>query len=88
MTEQLDCMKFCLGDEEPTESFWVRIKKRTGKGNITVGVSYQSPEQEEEADEALHQQIQAASHSQALMFMGDFHPMKTSSFQELLRRVP
>ncbi|GAB0203837.1 hypothetical protein GRJ2_002849300 [Grus japonensis] len=62
-------------DEEPTESLWVRIKGSAGAGDIIAGVSYRPPEQGDRADEALYRQIGAASHSQALVLMGDFsHP--------------
>jgi len=62
-------------DEEPTESLWVRIKGRAGTGDIIMGVCYRPPNQENRADEALCRQIGAASHSQALVLMGDFsHP--------------
>ncbi|GAB0183467.1 hypothetical protein GRJ2_000812000 [Grus japonensis] len=69
-------MELCLGmDEELTESLWVRIKGRAGAGDITVGVCYRPPDQGDRADEALCRQIGAASHSQALVLMGDFnHP--------------
>ena len=74
--EQLECMELCLGtDEEPTESLWVRIKERTGKGDIIMPVCYRPPDQEEQATQALYRQIGAASRSQALVLMGDFnHP--------------
>ena len=40
-----------------------------------VGVCYRPPDQDDEADEALHRQIGAASHSQTIVLMGDFnHP--------------
>ena len=40
-----------------------------------MGVCYRPPNQEDRADEALYRQIGAASHSQALVLMGDFnHP--------------
>ncbi|GAB0205478.1 mitochondrial enolase superfamily member 1 [Grus japonensis] len=62
-------------EEEPTESLWVRIKGRAGAGDIIVGVCYRPPDQGDQADEALYRQIGAASHSQALVLMGDFnHP--------------
>ncbi|GAB0208028.1 hypothetical protein GRJ2_003268500 [Grus japonensis] len=74
--EQLECMELHLGmEEEPTESLWVRIKGRAGAGDIIVGVCYRPPDQEDRVDEALYRQIGAASHSQALVLMGDFnHP--------------
>ncbi|GAB0207984.1 hypothetical protein GRJ2_003264100 [Grus japonensis] len=62
-------------DEEPTKSLWVRIKGSTGAGDIIAGVCYRPPDQGDRADEALYRQIGAASHSQALVLMGDFnHP--------------
>jgi len=40
-----------------------------------VEVCYRPPDQEDRADEALYRQIGAASHSQALVLVGDFnHP--------------
>jgi len=43
--------------------------------DITVGVYYRPPDQEEEIDEAFYRQLQAASQSQAPVLMGDFnHP--------------
>ncbi|GAB0199565.1 hypothetical protein GRJ2_002421900 [Grus japonensis] len=76
--EQLECVELCLGmDEELTESLWVRIKERAGKGDIIVGVCCRPPDQEEQVDQALYRQIGAASglNLPALVLMGDFsHP--------------
>ncbi|PKU29010.1 hypothetical protein llap_20687 [Limosa lapponica baueri] len=76
VNDQLECMELHLGiDEDLTESLWVRIKGRTGAGDVTVGVCYRPPHQSDREDEALYRQIEAASCSQALVFMGDFnHP--------------
>ncbi|PKU29205.1 dtw domain-containing protein 2 [Limosa lapponica baueri] len=76
VNEQLECMELHLGmDEEPTKSLRVRIKGRAGTDDITVGVCYRLPDQDDWVDEALYRQIGAASHSQALVFMGDLnHP--------------
>ncbi|GAB0204603.1 hypothetical protein GRJ2_002925900 [Grus japonensis] len=60
-------------DEEPSESLWVRIKGSAGAGDIIAGICYRPPDQEDQADEALHRQIGAASCSQALVLMGDFN---------------
>lgn len=50
-----DHMELCLGmDEEPTKSLWVRIKARAGIGDITAGVCYRLPEQDDRVDAALH----------------------------------
>ncbi|GAB0203390.1 hypothetical protein GRJ2_002804600 [Grus japonensis] len=74
VNDQLECMELHLGmEEDPTKSLWVRIKGRAG--DIRVGVCYRPPNQGDQADEALYRQIGAASHSQALVLMGDFnHP--------------
>ena len=77
MREQLECIELGPGaSEEVVESLWVRIKGQAHKGDITVGVYYRPPDQEEEeVDEAFYRQLQAASQSQALVLMGDFnHP--------------
>lgn len=68
--------KLCLGmDEGPTESLWVRIKKRAGTGDITVWVCYRLPDQQDQEDEAIYRQRRAASHWEALVLMGDSkHP--------------
>ena len=56
--QQLECTEPCLGRaDEPTESLWVRIEEKMGKGGILVGVCYRPPDQEEQADEALYRQI-------------------------------
>ncbi|GAB0185700.1 hypothetical protein GRJ2_001035300 [Grus japonensis] len=63
------------GHEELTKSLWVRIKGRAGTGDTIVVVCYRPPNQEDQADEALYRQVGAASHSQALVLIGDFkHP--------------
>ncbi|KAM6382481.1 uncharacterized protein FN964_001067 [Alca torda] len=69
-------MELRLGmDEDPTESLWVKIKGNAGAGDIMVGVCYRPPDQDDRADEALHRQIGAVSHSQTVVIMGDFnHP--------------
>ncbi|GAB0177908.1 hypothetical protein GRJ2_000256100 [Grus japonensis] len=76
ISDQLQCMELHLGmEEEPTKSLWVRIKGSTGAGDIIAGVCYRLPDQGDRADEALYRQVGAASHSQALVLMGDFsHP--------------
>ena len=70
-------MELHLGmDEEPTKRLWVRIKGRAGTGDTVVAVCYRPPNQKYWADEAVYRQIGAASHSQALVLMGDFnHPI-------------
>lgn len=53
-------------------SLCVRIKKRTGKGDVVLGVCCRPSDQEEQVGEALYRQIGTASRSQALVFMWDF----------------
>ena len=50
----------CASNEEQVESLWVRIKGPAQKGDITVGVYYRPPDQEEEIDET-YRQLQTAS---------------------------
>jgi len=70
--EQLECIELCLGvGEDGVESLWVRIKGQPHMGDIIVGVYYRPPHQEEEVDEAFYRQLQAASQSLALVFMGN-----------------
>jgi len=57
------------------DSLWVRMKERTGKGDIIMAVSYRPPDQEEQVNQAFYRQMGAASHSQTLVLVGDFnHP--------------
>ena len=73
---EINSFSLLLGaNKEQVESLWFRIKGQAHKGDITVGVYYRPPDQEEEVDEAFYRQLQAASQSQALVLMGDFnHP--------------
>jgi len=54
-------------------SLWVRIKGTAGTGDVIVVLCYRPPDREGWVDEALYRQIGAASHSQALVLMGDFN---------------
>lgn len=52
-----------------------RIKGRARTGDITEGVCYRQPDQEDQVDEALYGQTGAASRLQALILMGNVtHP--------------
>ena len=52
--KQLEGIELCLGaEEEGVESLWVRIKGQAHKGDITVGVYYRPPDQEEAAASSL-----------------------------------
>lgn len=70
--EQLEYIKLCLEmDEESNESLWVRIKERTG--DIIAGVCHRSSDQAEQVNQALCSHIGVASHSQALILLGNCH---------------
>ncbi|PKU43893.1 dtw domain-containing protein 2 [Limosa lapponica baueri] len=70
VNDQLECM-----DEEPTESLWVRIKRRAGTGDVTLGISYRPHDKEDSADEALYRQTGAAHVHKSWSSLGDFnHP--------------
>ena len=77
------CVKKWIDSEElpvrnshkQVESLWIKIKEQTNKGHLVVGVCYRPPDQGEPADKAFLLQLQEASHSQALIPMGDLnHP--------------
>lgn len=46
------------------ESLWIRIKRRTGKGNFIMGACYRPLDEEKQVDEALEKQIGMASYTQ------------------------
>lgn len=50
-------------DDEPTKRLWVKIKARSVTEDVTVGVSYRPPDQEDSVDEALYKQTGAAVQS-------------------------
>jgi len=73
--EQLECIELGLGaNEEQVESLWVRIKGQAHTSDITVGVYYRPPDQEEEVDEAFYRQLQAASQSHGPGSHGGLQP--------------
>lgn len=62
-------------DDEPAESLWVRIREQTTVVNAVMRVSNRPSAQEEEVDEAFRE-LEEASHSRDLIFMGDLnHPI-------------
>ncbi|GAB0210070.1 hypothetical protein GRJ2_003472800 [Grus japonensis] len=72
----IDCEELSLkNSHEQVESLWVRIRDRGNKGNLVVSVYYRPLDQGEPIDNAFLLQLQEASHSQALILLGDFsHP--------------
>ncbi|KAK4810454.1 LOW QUALITY PROTEIN: hypothetical protein QYF61_004234 [Mycteria americana] len=71
-----DCTELSLkSSNAQVESLWVKIRDQANKGNFVVGVCYRPPDQGEEVDEEFFLQLQEASHSQALILLGDVnHP--------------
>ncbi|PKU34188.1 dtw domain-containing protein 2 [Limosa lapponica baueri] len=65
-------MELWLGMDNTTENLWVRIKEQNNIGHI-AGVCYRLPDQKEQVDEAFYRQLEVASHSQALVLMGDLN---------------
>lgn len=69
--EQLKCLELCLGmGDKPTESLWVRIKEQNNMGDLVVGVCHRPSDYEEQADEAFYNELEVASHSQAMVLIG------------------
>lgn len=59
---QTQCMMFGLGmDEKPTESLWLRIKRKAGIGDIIAGGCYKQPDQEEQVP-SIDRQEQSQIH--------------------------
>ena len=53
---RLDCVEFQVGNDK-VESLWVRIKGRTNKGDIIVGVYYRAPGQDNHAVELFFAEL-------------------------------
>ena len=52
--EWIDCEELPLRNtQEQVESLWVRIRDRTNKGQLVIGVYYRPPDQGETVDEAF-----------------------------------
>lgn len=51
----------------------MRIKEQTNVGNLTMGIYYRPPDQEEKVDEALYKQLEVTSQFQLLVLKGDFN---------------
>ncbi|RMC19243.1 hypothetical protein DUI87_03849 [Hirundo rustica rustica] len=54
-------------NEDGVECLWVRIKGKANKADILLGVCYRPPNQEEEVDNLLYQQLENVSGSSALV---------------------
>ena len=59
--------------DDSIESLCIRIKAKASKTNITVGVCYRPPNQDEEVDKILCRQLGEVSRSLPLIPGGDFN---------------
>ncbi|KAK4830652.1 hypothetical protein QYF61_012495 [Mycteria americana] len=64
--------EFDDGDDR-VECLWVRIRGKTNKVDVMVGVCYRPPNQNEEADKIFCKQLGEVSQPLALLLMGDFN---------------
>lgn len=58
-----------IGDV-PVESLWVRIKEQDNVDDIVVSACCRPPDQEEQVDETFFEELEVASHSQAMLLVG------------------
>ena len=65
-------MEINEGDDR-VESIWIRIKAKANKTDVTVGICYRPPTQDEEVDERLYKQLDEVSRSLLLVLVGDFN---------------
>jgi len=71
--KSIQCEELSLkNSHEQIKSLWVRIRDRGNKGHLVVGVHYRPLDQWEPTDEAFFLQLWEASHSEALILLGDF----------------
>lgn len=54
------------------ESLWVRIKGQTNNMDITMGIFYRSPSQDNDFDKQFFEELRDSSKLTALVLMGDF----------------
>ncbi|KAJ7412527.1 hypothetical protein BTVI_46127 [Pitangus sulphuratus] len=69
--EGLECMELTAGNGT-LGSLWIRIKGQTNNVDVTVGICYKPPSQDDDADKLFCEKLRDASKSIALVLMGDF----------------
>jgi len=67
-----DCIELNYCDDK-VECLWIKMRGKTNKAGILLGVCYRPPNQHEEADEVFHKRLAEVSQSLALVLMGDFN---------------
>ena len=70
--ECFDVVELESGNDN-VEYIWVRVSGKANKAGIMLGVSYRSPNQDEEMDEVFYKQLAEVAQSPALVLMGDFN---------------
>ncbi|GAB0203450.1 mitochondrial enolase superfamily member 1 [Grus japonensis] len=72
--ENLECIEFNYANcENPIECLWVKIRRFISKGDLTVGICYRPPNQDDKANKAVFGSLKQASGQQNLVLMGDFN---------------
>lgn len=65
MREALDTMEVETNDNK-VECLWVRIRRKSSKAGILVGIFYRPPSQKEEVDNLIYKQLEDVSRSPTL----------------------
>lgn len=65
MREALDTMEVETNDNK-VECLWVRIRRKSSKAGILVGICYGPPSQKEEVDNLIYKQLEDVSRSPTL----------------------
>ncbi|RMB99845.1 hypothetical protein DUI87_23623 [Hirundo rustica rustica] len=61
-------------NEDGVECLWLRIKGKANKADILLGISYGSPNKEEEVDKLFYKQPENVSGSSVLVLVDGIHP--------------
>ncbi|KAJ7426117.1 mitochondrial fission process protein 1 [Willisornis vidua] len=72
VTEGLECMELTAGNGT-VESLWGRMKRQTNNVDVTVGVYYRPPSQDNDTNKIFFEELRDTSKSTALVLMGDFN---------------
>ena len=70
--EELDCTALAVGNDM-VESLCVRIRGKSNKVDVVVGIYYRSPGQDGDTDVLFYMELREISRSVALVLMGDFN---------------
>ena len=79
LKKDYECVKINNVDDR-VESIWIRIKAKANKTDVTVGVCYRPPTQDEEVDERLYKQLDEVSRSPPLFLWGTSTSQTSAGF--------